>query len=298
VIEMRVRSAEPGRLWRAGQREISLDQPIVVGILNVTPDSFSDGGNFFSPDAAIRHGAGMIADGADIIDIGGESTRPGAAGVRVKEEVRRVQPVVKALRAILPDVPISIDTTKSTVAAEALDAGADIVNDVAGMSLDAAMPSLAATSGCGVIVMHSRGGVEEMATYRRADYGADPMSEIIDELRERTKAVEAAGVERDRIIVDPGFGFSKKSEHSLRVLRELRRLTELGYPVMAGPSRKRFVSEIAGGPDATIGDRDIATVAACVIALERGAMLFRVHNVRAARRALDVAWSVIQNGTA
>jgi dihydropteroate synthase len=293
VIEKRDQSAESNRLWRAGSREIRLDRPIVVGILNVTPDSFSDGGNFFDPDAALAHASRMIGDGADIIDIGGESTRPGAVGVRQNEESRRVHPVVRAIREALPDVPISIDTTKASVAAEAIDAGADIVNDVSAMRFDYEMPAVVAQTRSGLILMHSRGSLEEMATYAHAVYLPDVTGEVIEQLRERILVAEDSGVARERICIDPGFGFSKTGEHSKKVLLELDRIVALGYPVVAGPSRKRFVSERSDNADVTLEDRDAGTVAACVMALERGAMLFRVHNVRAARRALDVAWSVL-----
>ncbi|HUQ46736.1 MAG TPA: dihydropteroate synthase [Gemmatimonadaceae bacterium] len=293
MIEARDPSAESNRLWRAGSREIRLDRPIVIGILNVTPDSFSDGGNFFALDAAVSHAARMLGDGADIIDIGGESTRPGAAGVRETEESRRVAPVVRAIREAWPDVPISIDTTKATVAAEAIDAGADIVNDVSAMRFDYEMPAVVAQSGSGVILMHSRGSLEEMATYAHAVYLPDVTGEVIGQLQERILVAEDSGIPRGRICIDPGFGFSKTGDHSRKVLRELDRIVALGFPVVAGPSRKRFVSERADGKDVTLEDRDAGTVAACVMALERGAMLFRVHNVRAARRALDVAWEAL-----
>ncbi|MEO8577633.1 MAG: dihydropteroate synthase, partial [Gemmatimonadales bacterium] len=288
-------AAGSSRSWRAGSREILFDKPIVVGILNITPDSFSDGGNFFSPDAAIERGAAMLAEGVDIIDIGGESTRPGAEPVSEDEEMRRIGPVVNTLREFWPNLPISIDTTKSVVAAEALSAGADVINDVSGMRFDPGMIQLAAATGCGVVLMHSRGAVEEMATYEHAVYGDDPTKEVVAELQARVVALENAGVHRNTIVLDPGFGFSKRSEHSIAILRDLSQFHALGCAVMAGPSRKRFVKELVGGEDATIEDRDFGTVAACVMALERGARLFRVHNVKAARRALDVAWRVINS---
>jgi dihydropteroate synthase len=283
------------RSWRAGSREIVFDRPIVVGILNVTPDSFSDGGNFFSPDAAIERGAAMLAEGVDIIDIGGESTRPGAETVSEVEELRRIGPVVNTLREFWPNLPISVDTTKSVVAAEALSAGADIVNDVSGMRLDPGMIQLAAATGCGVVLMHSRGSVEEMATYQHAIYGTDPTAEVIDELEDRVRTLENGGIPRNRIVVDPGFGFAKRSEHSMTLLRNLSKFQSLGCAVMAGLSRKRFVSELVGGPKATLEERDFGTVAACVMALQLGARLFRVHNVLAARRALDLTWSVMSS---
>jgi dihydropteroate synthase len=190
-------------------------------------------------------------------------------------------------------VPISIDTTKASVAAEAIDAGADIVNDVSAMRFDYEMPAVVAQTRSGLILMHSRGSLEEMATYAHAVYLPDVTGEVIEQLRERILVAEDSGVAREAICIDPGFGFSKTGEHSKEVLRELDRIVALGYPVVAGPSRKRFVSERSDNADVTLEDRDAGTVAACVMALERGAMLFRVHNVRAARRALDVAWSVL-----
>jgi dihydropteroate synthase len=288
------------RRWRAGSREILLDHPIVMGILNVTPDSFSDGGNFFSADAALAHAAEMIAQGADIIDIGGESTRPGAQPVREDEEKRRVGPLVSAIRGAWPEIPISIDTVKASVAAEALDAGADIVNDVSALRLDGAMPSLVGKSGCGVVLMHSRGTVQDMATYEHASYG-DVVGEVMDELGSQLLLAEDAGVDRSAGVIDPGFGFSKRSEHSMTLLRGLERFASLDVPVMIGVSRKRFVREAIAntresGADshiAPIEDRDTATAALNVIALERGAMLFRVHNVRVNRVALDAAWTTL-----
>ena len=286
------------RKWRAGSREIVLDHPIVMGILNVTPDSFSDGGNFFSAQSALEHAERMIADGADIIDIGGESTRPGATPVREQEERRRVRPLVRTLRKEYPDIPISIDTTKAAVAEEALDAGADIINDVSAMRLDPAMAQVAGRTGCGVILMHSRGGVEEMATYAYARYG-DVAGEVMDELNSQLLVAEEAGVDRKSVVIDPGFGFSKKREHSIALLRDLVKFVAMDAPVMVGVSRKRFVREALtarSGSDsstAPLEDRDAATVAVNLIALERGAILFRVHNVRANRPALDAAWSIL-----
>ncbi|MDO8502213.1 MAG: dihydropteroate synthase [Gemmatimonadaceae bacterium] len=302
----RDRSAtESARVWRAGSREVPLDRPIVVGILNVTPDSFSDGGNFFSADSALEHAAAMIADGADIIDVGGESTRPGAAPVEAADEAMRVMPVIRAIRDRWPSVPISIDTVKSDVAAAALDAGADIVNDVSAMRLDPAMPLLVGKSGCGVVLMHSRGDVKDMATYVHATY-ENVVEEVMAELNSQLLVAEEAGVDRTAVVMDPGFGFSKKSRHSMTLLMELGRFTALDAPVMAGVSRKRFVREAmkhrehteraADEHPFTPEDRDTATAAVNVMALERGAMLFRVHNVRVNRTALDAAWTILTAG--
>lgn len=287
------------RVWRTGSREIILDRPIIMGILNVTPDSFSDGGNFFSAQSALEHAERMIADGADIIDVGGESTRPGASPVREDEERRRVGPLVRTLRKEYPDVPISIDTTKAGVAEDAIDCGADIVNDVSAMRLDPLMAPLAGRTKCGVVLMHSRGGVHEMATYGFAEY-RDVIREVMDELNSQLLAAEEAGVDRDAVVLDPGFGFSKRSEQSVAILRNLAAFAALDAPIMVGVSRKRFVREALSarsGADSSasaLEDRDSATAAVNVIALQRGAMLFRVHNVRASRASLDTAWEILK----
>jgi dihydropteroate synthase len=282
------------RVWRAGSREVVLDHPIVMGILNITPDSFSDGGNFFSADAALEQARRMVDDGADIIDIGGESTRPGAVAVRQDEEWRRVGPLIRTIRREWPDLPISIDTVKASVAEEALEAGADIINDVSAMRLDPLMPVLAGKSRCGVVLMHSRGSVQTMATYDHADY-RDVCAEVISELNSQLLVAEEAGVDRSAVVLDPGFGFSKRSEHSMTLLRELGRFTSLDAPIMAGVSRKRFVREATGRADLSIEERDIATAAVNVMALERGAGIFRVHDVKTSRRALDAAWTILRS---
>ncbi|HYN82588.1 MAG TPA: dihydropteroate synthase [Gemmatimonadaceae bacterium] len=299
---------EPRRL-RAGSNEIVLDHPIVIGIINVTPDSFTDGGNFFSPANAVAHARRLVADGADALEIGGESTRPGATAVEPEEEIRRVVPVVVAVRERWPDLPISVDTNKAEVAAAALRVGATMVNDVSALRLDPMMGRVVRWSDCAVILMHSRGDVSEMASYDHADYGDDPVATIIGELASRAKYAESIGVARERIVLDPGLGFSKRTEHSRAVLLGLDVLAECGYPVMVGTSRKRFVKEGmaeglaamkgAGEPvdpaEFSIAERDAGTVGASIVALTRGAMLFRVHDVRAHRRALDVAWSIIKS---
>jgi dihydropteroate synthase len=299
---------KPRRL-RAGPQEIPLDRPIVVGILNITPDSFSDGGNFFSPSNAVAHARRLIADGADIIDVGGESTRPGAIPVEPEEEIRRVVPIVAALRERWPDLPISVDTNKAEVAEAALHLGATIVNDVSALRLDPLMARVVAKNDCAVVLMHSRGRVSEMASYEHANYPADVVGTIVGELAARAKYAESVGVARDRIVLDPGLGFSKKTAHSRAILRDLDSLVTLGYPVMVGPSRKRFVREgmaegfaaVKGTEDPvdtgefSIAERDAGTVGASVVALTRGAMIFRVHDVRTHRRALDVAWSVLRS---
>ncbi|HEY0243049.1 MAG TPA: dihydropteroate synthase [Gemmatimonadaceae bacterium] len=283
------------RKWRVGSREIVMDHPIVMGILNVTPDSFSDGGNFFSPDSAIAHAEKMIADGADILDVGGESTRPGAVPVEAVQEADRVVPVITALRQRWPEMHISIDTTKADVAAAALDAGANIINDVSAMRLDPEMASLAGRTGAGVVLMHSRGTVADMATYDHAHYD-DVVREVMSELNSQMLLAEEAGVDRKSIVVDPGFGFSKRSQHSVQLLHSLRRFEAFDTPIMVGVSRKRFVREamLNSVSMPSLDDRDSGSAAVNVMALERGAMIFRAHNVRATRNALETAWSILQ----
>ncbi len=282
-------------------------RPTVFGILNVTPDSFSDGGNFFSTEAAIAQADQMISEGADAIDVGGESTRPGAQPVTVREELKRVLPVIRAIRSRWSDIAVSIDTVKAEVARAALDEGASIVNDVSGMSLDPEMPRVCAEAGCNVVLMHSRGSVADMASYDKAVYGSDPVGEIVSELEESIGTAQRAGIHPGRIALDPGIGFSKRTGHSLAALVELPRIVALGYPVFVGASRKRVIAELirytAGAGRASRGttlapptiandDRDMATVGVNVVAFFAGARIFRVHRVRANRLALDTAWAL------
>lgn len=278
------------RLWQLRDRALTLDHPLVMGIVNVTPDSFSDGGRFLAPESAVEHATTLLAEGADILDVGGESTRPQSAEpVPLEEELRRVLPVVRALTADRPDVVVSVDTVKATVADAALEAGAQIVNDVSGLSLDPSMAAVCARRGAGVVVMHSRGGVSDMATYAHANY-ANFLGEMLDELRERVDAAEDAGVDRERIAVDPGIGFSKRPEHSLLALACLERLAAWGYPVVVGASRKRFIGQLTGARDPA--QRRDGSVGAAVAAFDRGAVVLRVHDVGPTRRALDVAAAI------
>lgn len=283
------------------------ERPSIFGILNLTPDSFSDGGNFVSAEAAIAHAGQMITEGADVIDVGGESTRPGAEPVPLREEMRRVLPVIRAIRSRWSEVVISIDTAKAEVARAALAEGASIVNDVSGLTLDPGMRQVCAEAGCSVVVMHSRGTVAEMASYDKAIYGIDPVGEIIAELEESVQAAQLAGIHPARIAIDPGIGFSKRTGHSLAALAELRRIVAVGYPVFIGASRKRVIAELiryvassAGyplpietpGQQVDNDDRDMATVGVNVVAFFAGARIFRVHRVRPNRLALDAAWAL------
>jgi dihydropteroate synthase len=276
--------------WRVRGRLLSTDGPLVMGIVNVTPDSFSDGGLLQSVDDAVVRAERLVAEGADILDVGGESTRPHAEGVSLDEEMRRAVPVVRELAKRFPETPLSIDSVKSEVARAAIDAGAQIVNDVSGLRLDPAMAHTCAEHDVGVVLMHSRGGVSEMASYAHAEYEGDPMDDVLDELRECVTLALAQGIDARNIAVDPGIGFSKRSEHSLRVLASLERLAAWGYPVVVGASRKRFIGELSGVRDAAA--RVYGSVGAAVAAFERGARILRVHDVAATRQALNVADAV------
>ena len=274
--------AEPPRAWSIAGSVIALDQPVLIGILNVTPDSFSDGDRFSSLERAIAHAETLKADGCQLIDVGGESTRPGAVPVPVVAELGRVIPVVEHLvRRGLG--PLSVDTRKSEVARAAIAAGAAVVNDVSAGAFDPELLGVAARAGAGVILMHMRGTPDTMdglATYRHV------ATEVAVELRAAADRTLAAGVSRERIVLDPGFGFAKTPEQNFRLLDELAAVVGLGYPVAVGPSRKRFLGQATGRP---VDDRDRATAVACALAWERGARLFRVHDVALAREALTVA---------
>ena len=283
-------------LWHHATGALALDRPRIVGIVNVTPDSFSDGGRLRTLDDVRRHVERLIAEGADVIDIGGESTRPqGALPVDASEELRRVLPAIHSIAADFPGIPVSVDTVKARVAADALAAGASIVNDVSGFRLDAEMPLVCAGARAGVVLMHSRGDVADMATFVHAVYGEDAVGEVISELRAGVQRAVDAGVEGNRLVLDPGIGFSKRGEQSLAMLSQMRRFAVLGYPVLVGVSRKRFIGEITKA--AAPSERAAGTLGANVVALERGARLFRVHDVKPSRDALDVAWAIMQSGS-
>jgi dihydropteroate synthase len=293
----RARGPEAPRGWQHATGSLSLEKPCILGIVNVTPDSFSDGGQFASVDDAVRFGIRLIDEGADVLDVGGESTRPhGAMPVDAGEELRRVVPVIAALHRERPAVPISVDTVKGAVADAALAAGASIVNDVSAFRLDPTMARVCAERSAGVVLMHSRGGVSDMATFAHASYGNDVVGEVMRELGERVALATERGVEPGRIVVDPGIGFAKRPDHSLAVIAQLGRIAALGYPVLIGASRKRFVGEITGVSEPAA--RVAGTIGAHVVALERGARLFRVHDVRPHREALDVAWAIAARGPA
>ena len=276
--------------WQTARGSVFLDGPVLVGILNVTPDSFSDGGRFAGTDAALAHAEELLATGATILDVGGESTRPGRTEeVPAEEELRRVLPVVAALARSYPELVVSIDTVKASVARATLDAGAAAVNDVSALRLDPDMGATVAAAKAGVILMHSRGSILEVSSYRHTDYGGDVVGGVLAELREALDVATRAGIGRDSTVIDPGFGFSKTADQNLLLFDQLAALEALGRPVLVGPSRKRFIGSVTGVP---VEDRDRATATACALAYERGARLFRVHDVARAREALAVAHAV------
>ncbi|WP_101925486.1 MULTISPECIES: dihydropteroate synthase [Luteimonas] len=266
-------------------RVLRLDVPRVMGIVNVTPDSFSDGGAHDTTDAAIAHGLRLAAEGADLLDIGGESTRPGAEAVPIEEELRRVIPVIEGL-ARATAVPISIDTSKPEVMRAAVAAGAGLINDVHGLRRDGAMAA-AAELGVPVVLMHMQG--EPGAMQAAPDYD-DVVGEVHRFLAERIFSAEMAGIDRKRIVVDPGFGFGKTTAHNLALLAQFARFLELGVPVLAGLSRKRSIGELTGRE--VPAERVAGSVAAHLIAAQRGARLLRVHDVAATVDALKI-WAAV-----
>ena len=268
-----------------GGRSLRLDRPRVMGIVNVTPDSFSDGGDHFDAGAAIAHGLALAAEGADILDVGGESTRPGAQAVSVEEELRRTIPVVEALSRQLA-IPVGIDTSKPEVMRAAVAAGAGMINDVFALRREGALDAAAAL-GVPVVLMHMQGEPRGMQANPEYD---DVVGEVHRFLAERVFAAEMAGIPRTRIVVDPGFGFGKTREHNLHLLAQLQRFTELGVPVLAGLSRKRTIGELTGRDDPRA--RVHGSVAAHLVAAQRGAMLLRVHDVAATVDALKV-WEAV-----
>jgi dihydropteroate synthase len=266
-----------GRLLELGERTL------VMGIVNVTPDSFADGGERFDPDRAIADAVQMVADGADIIDVGGESTRPGADPLPADEEWRRVGPVIEGIR-VRVDAPISIDTYKAVVADRALDLGAAIVNDISALTYDPALAGVVARRGAPVVLMHNRGRSRDM--YAEAVY-SDVPTDIARELVERAHAAEGAGIGRDRIILDPGLGFAKRAEHSMAALAGLDRLAEVGYPILSGPSRKSFLTSGLGNVPPR--ERVWGTTAAVTASVLLGAHIVRVHDVKEMVQVVRVA---------
>ena len=264
-------------------RVIRFTRPLVMGILNVTPDSFSDGGRFASLEAAVSHAVEMIAQGADLIDIGGESSRPGAEPVSAKEELDRVIPVIQAIRK-QTDIPISIDTYKVAVAEEALKAGADIINDISALRMDSHIAGLAAQSGAAVIMMHMLGTPRTMQQNPHYD---NCVEEILAFFRERVAYCDNQGIPRDRLILDPGIGFGKRLDDNLAILAGLAKFSEFGLPILVGASRKSFIGQVHVAGQSASG-RLGGSIAAALIAVEHGANVVRVHDVAETVEALRI----------
>ena len=261
-----------------------------MGILNVTPDSFSDGGRYTDVDAAVRMGVRLAGEGADLVDVGGESTRPGAEAVPAPEEIRRTAPVIARLRESV-GVPLSIDTRKAAVAERAIEAGAGIVNDVTGLTHDPDLARVAAEGKCGLVLGHIRGTTpRDMQRNPRYD---DTVSEVYDDLARSVEIAVDAGVAEERIVVDPGIGFGKRLTDNLLLLRHLSGLRSLGFPILVGPSRKSFLGLLLGLP---VEERLEATIGACAAAVSHGADLLRVHDVRAVSRAIRVVEAIDNAG--
>jgi dihydropteroate synthase len=279
------------RAWHIKDRTLPIGKrTLIMGILNVTPDSFSDGGQFVSLDAAIAHAEQMISEGADIIDVGGESTRPGGEPVTVEEEIRRVVPVIKGL-VQRTDIPISVDTTKSEVARVALDSGAAIVNDISALRFDFYVADAAARAGAGLVLMHSRG---TPATMHRLPPVADIMHEVTHSLRASINMAERRGVKRESIVIDPGIGFGKSQEQNLELLAKLDQLIAAfpDYPLLIGTSRKSFIGRLLAdetGTPAPAEDRLHGTMATITTAILQGAHIVRVHDVKAAGETIRIA---------
>jgi dihydropteroate synthase len=289
-----VRDALPPRFsaplplsWRIGGRDLDLTAPRVMGVLNLTPDSFSDGGALPSLEAALSRARRMVDEGADILDVGGESTRPGASPVPSNEEIRRILPFIEGARTSL-EVPISVDTRKASVAREALKAGACIVNDVSGLNHDPGMARAVAEGGGSLVLSHMRGTpatMKELAVYRNV------VQEVGEELRRSLDLARAEGVQEERIVLDPGIGFAKTAAQSLGLLGALGELMSLGRPLLVGPSRKSFIGEVTGAPP---GERLPGTLAACVVSFLQGVRIFRVHDVAPLVQALAVARAIVE----
>ena len=283
LVELSGRMLLPARTIKLGRKAIDLgSRTYVMGILNVTPDSFSDGGRFLEASAAFDHAIAMAEEGADFIDIGAESTRPGSRSVPAREQLARLLPVFRAVKKRVK-VPVSVDTTSATVAQAALREGADIVNDVSALAGDRRMPAVVARAGVPCILMHMRGRPRTMQ--QNPEY-SDLMSEVVGFLAGALDRGEKAGIERTQMLVDPGIGFGKAVAHNLEILRRLAELGSLGAPVVVGPSRKRFIGAVSNAPP---GERLEGTIAACVLAAANGANVLRVHDVKPVVKALKLA---------
>lgn len=280
------------KFWQTSRRQLPLGRPLVMGILNVTPDSFSDGGKYYSAEAALHRAEAMIEDGVDILDIGGESTRPGGSSVSSEEEISRTVPAIAAIAKRF-DTPISIDTTKSTVASAAIDAGAEIINDISGLRFDAKVAEIAATSGSGLVLMHSRGEFESMHSQEPLD---DIFADVRSGLQRAIDIALAAGVDNDRIALDIGLGFGKTFEQNLELIAKLDKIIAdfQEYPMLVGSSRKSFIGKLLNG--APTDKRLYGSLAAAAIAAFNGASVLRVHDVKETVDAINVA-AALRNAT-
>ncbi|MBN2705101.1 MAG: dihydropteroate synthase [Deltaproteobacteria bacterium] len=282
-IALKHQEKPSGFLFKCRDLEADLKQrSLIMGILNVTPDSFSDGNNFFTPEKAINQACAMIKDGADIIDIGGESSRPGADTVSDEEEIRRVLPVIETLRHRFPGLPLSIDTCKSRVAAAAIDAGADLVNDISAFNFDPEMARVAAAGNVYVCLMHMQ---NQPKTMQQEPYYQDLFAEISTYFEISIATAMAAGIAREKLILDPGIGFGKTIEHNLLLLKHLREFSGLNLPLLIGTSRKSFIGKLTG---ASVNQRLAASVATAAQAVCNGAAIVRVHDVAATKQALTI----------
>lgn len=283
-------STSPQRIpWQIGRRQITLaGQPLIMGIVNLTPDSFSDGGQWCDISAAVDHAVQLEADGAHFLDLGGESTRPGATPVTVDEELRRVIPVLTALAGRV-QIPLSIDTTKSQVAREALAAGAAIINDISGLRYDDAMADVCCEFQAGVICMHMQGTPQTM---QQAPHYTDVVSEICDFFRSRQQELTQRGIHANQLVWDPGVGFGKTAEHNITILSSIARFRQLGRPILIGHSRKRFLQRVIGRP---VDERQYGTLGVSLGVASQGADIIRVHDVAAHRDALVAYQAVTQN---
>ena len=271
-----------------GWRQRFEDRPLIMGILNVTPDSFYDGGKFYPPDVAIEHALRLADEGADIIDVGGESTRPFSDVTPVEEELRRVIPVIKAIRA-RSAVFLSVDTYKAAVAREAIDAGADMINDVSGLTFDPGIGDVAARSGVPVVIMHTKGKPSRMQVSPRYN---DVIREIKEFFIDRLQFARQCGVDDRNIILDPGIGFGKRLQDNLMIIKELRRFKELGYPILIGTSMKSFLGKLADLPEPE--ERVEGTLASLALSLWNGADIIRVHDVQKAKKVATLVQAVMK----
>jgi dihydropteroate synthase len=280
-------------IWKLRKRSVNLSRSgLIMGVLNVTPDSFSDGGRFMDEESAFRHAESMVAEGAAILDVGGESSRPGAEPVTLEEELRRVLPVIKRIRSRFPDLLLSIDTYKAETARQALAAGADIVNDISAMRADRGMIEVLKHSDAAVILMHMRGVPKTMQI---DPHYQDVVTEVLEFLRQRRDELARCGIDRARIAIDPGFGFGKRVQDNVELVRQLGRFAELGQPTVVGISRKSVIARLLGNPKLPSDGRIWPTVALTSLLREKGGHIFRVHDVRPNLEALRMTEAILSD---